>query len=356
MTGQQVCCIQTSQKKSVETKVEDIRDLLNSMITQIEKKVDEEKDEKKVAPKKKTRPQSKPPPPPQPYQNGTALLTSSSKVATKRKYSSNNTTTSVDSSDSEVASSSSPRKTPKLANLSNNETNNLLLTNKKQNGNTITNGHDHKVTNGHREEEEEDMDVENIENSNKTKKASSTKRKRTTTTTTSSAVKDEDATKSGFLPGFIQINEACVAQRQKERFEQNCRCLDLQTHYPNRTTTDLGMCRECCAALSSPNDGDVVNVCCRFEGWRLLRIDKQTNELKADGFLGLDDAKEHDNELWCLGEPSSTTPPSESERKVCAKLLETIGNDFKSLIEYELKMAKDYTKECIKETKSSLSF
>lgn len=157
------------------------------------------------------------------------------------------------------------------------------------------------------------------------------------------------------------------AAEETKSFVQAKSCLDLDREETDESFT---LCRDCDDAQDdenedSENEEEAGNkesskdCCCRFIGWRKLRMKEADEEnaattrcLEVVGFLSPQDALEDDVKLWSVEKNScyDSVLSAETENEQAEAILGCVRQSFDAMIKYELEMRNKYMKE------SNLSF
>lgn len=180
--------------------------------------------------------------------------------------------------------------------------------------------------------------------------SSSSNSAETTTTTTTLKRKNQSE------------DEERKEEATEETFVQAKSCLELDREETDESFT---LCRDCDDAQDDENEDSEneeechkessKDCCCRFIGWRKLRMKEADEEnaatprcLEVVGFLSPQDALEDDVKLWSVAEKTScydSVLSAETESEQAEAILSCVRQSFDAMIKYELEMRNKYMKE-----------
>ena len=149
---------------------------------------------------------------------------------------------------------------------------------------------------------------------------------------------------------------------EETTFVQAKSCLDLDREETDESFT---LCRDCDDAQDDENEDSEneeegrkessKDCCCRFIGWRKLRMKEAEDEenaatprcLEVVGFLSPQDALEDDVKLWSVEKNScyDSVLSAETESEQAEAILGCVRQSFDAMIKYELEMRNKYMKE-----------
>lgn len=127
----------------------------------------------------------------------------------------------------------------------------------------------------------------------------------------------------------VKINES----QESKTFVQDKPCVELV-----KTNLELTICLECESLGDQEETASNWNEC-RFVGWRRLK-QQDTELIQVVGFLGPQDAREDDINLWSIQPTDSPTEDNSASEKI----LKNLHDSFKKLIDFELSMRNTYMK------------
>lgn len=93
----------------------------------------------------------------------------------------------------------------------------------------------------------------------------------------------------------------------------------------------ISMCYECVQSDEAIEENS--DVICRFNGWRKLVYDRNTDKISEAGFLELTDATTQDYSLWEMGTKPETVSAELEESEL--KIISFVGAIFEQLVKHE---------------------